>query len=392
MRFKPGDRVKFLNDIGGGVVIRITNKTIYVENQDGFEIPVLEQELLPDTDGSFSTKKQESKNPDRFQSGQKSLVQKSLPEEHGSSRNETTGKPSAEQPIIPSFSNISALSEQEQTKNAADSDCMLWFAWVLQKGGKGADLYLINDSSYQLLYTASCGNSGEPDRLLKTGHLEDGYKASIGSFSREILLRNTKLRFEGIVFKPGLYLPHPPVCSEILIDENAILDSNQHTENDFFDEKALLFSISNAAKIAPGRADSAFTEALSIGEMVVNNLAKGVANLPRQSPSQAKGQHTERPTLHEDENVIDLHIELLVENSEKLTPTEILDMQMARFKISLESAIIRKTPKLIYIHGVGNGKLKFTLRKTLEREYPKVRFQDASFQEYGYGATMVFPK
>ena len=96
MRFKPGDRVKFLNDIGGGVVIRITNKTIYVENQDGFEIPVLEQELLPDTDGSFSTKKQESKNPDRFQSGQKSLVQKSLPEEHGSSRNETTGKPSAE--------------------------------------------------------------------------------------------------------------------------------------------------------------------------------------------------------------------------------------------------------------------------------------------------------
>ena len=35
---KLGDKVKFLNDVGGGVVTRIINKdTVAVENEDGFE-------------------------------------------------------------------------------------------------------------------------------------------------------------------------------------------------------------------------------------------------------------------------------------------------------------------------------------------------------------------
>jgi hypothetical protein len=37
---KIGDKVKFLNDVGGGVVTRFLNKNmVMVENYDGFEIP-----------------------------------------------------------------------------------------------------------------------------------------------------------------------------------------------------------------------------------------------------------------------------------------------------------------------------------------------------------------
>lgn len=365
MRFKVGDRVKFLNDIGGGVVVRITHKTLYVENQDGFEIPVSEQEILLDLDNAFGSES-------------KSLVQKSLPDEfYVTEPSETENFPEA---------------EHNPSAQAGDTNCSLWFSWVLQRAAKCADLYLINDSSYQLLYTVSTGEKGAPYQYSKAGRLEDGFKELMGSFSHEMLLRNPILRCEGILFKPGRYEAHAPVLFEFFVDTKTLFDPKSHVANDYFDEKALLISIYQVDE--PLRISK---EILSDANTFITTAeqikpANGVKNIPHQTPAQAEGPKIQRNTLSDDENVIDLHIELLVENSENLTPGEILDIQMARFKISLESAIVRKTPKLIYIHGVGNGKLRYTLRKTLEREYPKIRFQDASFKEYGYGATMLFLK
>ena len=75
-----------------------------------------------------------------------------------------------------------------------------------------------------------------------------------------------------------------------------------------------------------------------------------------------------------------------------LSNGEIVNIQMDRFETSLETAIRAKTQRIVFIHGVGNGKLKHELRKTLERKYPDLKYQDASFKEYGYGATMVYLK
>ena len=48
MLIKKGDNVRFLNAVGGGKVVRIDadKKLIYVEDADGFEIPVLERECV----------------------------------------------------------------------------------------------------------------------------------------------------------------------------------------------------------------------------------------------------------------------------------------------------------------------------------------------------------
>ena len=46
MNVKVNDIVRFLNDVGGGRVTRIEGKTVYVEDEDGFERPVLERELV----------------------------------------------------------------------------------------------------------------------------------------------------------------------------------------------------------------------------------------------------------------------------------------------------------------------------------------------------------
>ena len=45
---KRGDNVRFLNAVGGGIVTRVdeTKKTVYVEDADGFEMPVFERECV----------------------------------------------------------------------------------------------------------------------------------------------------------------------------------------------------------------------------------------------------------------------------------------------------------------------------------------------------------
>ena len=42
---KPGDTVRYLNEVGGGVVTRVEGKIAYV-NDDGFERPVALNELV----------------------------------------------------------------------------------------------------------------------------------------------------------------------------------------------------------------------------------------------------------------------------------------------------------------------------------------------------------
>ena len=43
---KIGDTVRFLNSTGGGKITRIQDKVAYVEDEDGFETPILLKEVV----------------------------------------------------------------------------------------------------------------------------------------------------------------------------------------------------------------------------------------------------------------------------------------------------------------------------------------------------------
>lgn len=45
--------------------------------------------------------------------------------------------------------------------------------------------------------------------------------------------------------------------------------------------------------------------------------------------------------------------------------------------------------KIVFIHGKGEGVLRKEIEKQLKTKYRQHYFQDASFREYGFGATMV---
>jgi len=87
----------------------------------------------------------------------------------------------------------------------------------------------------------------------------------------------------------------------------------------------------------------------------------------------------------------DLHIEKLVQNHRRMSNYEILTLQSETAKRHLEFAIKNRIPKIVFIHGVGEGILKSELDFLFGR-YDNINFQDGNYQKYGQGATEVFIK
>jgi hypothetical protein len=86
---------------------------------------------------------------------------------------------------------------------------------------------------------------------------------------------------------------------------------------------------------------------------------------------------------------VDLHIHKLVQEHKKLSNYDILTIQMDTAKRQLEFAIGKKIPKIVFIHGVGDGVLRAEL-EYLFRQYENMKYYDADFQKYGRGATEVY--
>jgi dsDNA-specific endonuclease/ATPase MutS2 len=87
----------------------------------------------------------------------------------------------------------------------------------------------------------------------------------------------------------------------------------------------------------------------------------------------------------------DLHIEKLVQNKRGMSNYDILTLQSETAKRHIEFAIRNRIPKIVFIHGVGEGVLKAELDFLLGR-YDNIIFQEANYQKYGQGATEVYFK
>lgn len=94
--------------------------------------------------------------------------------------------------------------------------------------------------------------------------------------------------------------------------------------------------------------------------------------------------------LGKDEIVeIDLHAHALLDSTDGLSANEIKDYQMKVFRETMEQYRRDKGRRIVFIHGNGDGVLRKAILTELKYTYKNCRHQDASFQQYGFGATMV---
>ena len=358
MTFKKGDRVKFLNDVGGGIITRIDRKTIYVENEDGFEVPVTESQLLraetlPAESSPFTS------------TSTKTAIDEVIMDNRNRSCPVTT----------PDYIDLSG----EQDESNIDTSIHILLAWISQrkKNGKQVfDLHLINDCSYHIMYVAAMIKEGAFHGI-QAGMLEGDTSIHLTQIRGEDLKQIGSIRLDILFFKKGAYMPQEPMRYELKMDEFYLTDTINYTTNEYFDDKALIYNVSEECLMAEieNVAHEAQKKFVEQKQRIDQLLAKPAKKSPEN-----------------DTEEVDLHIEQLVDNPKSFTPAEMLNIQMERFTAALEGAIRNQTKRIVFIHGVGNGRLRLEIKRNLDQHYPKLRYQDASFKEYGYGATMVILK
>lgn len=345
--FKVGDKVKFLNDVGGGVITQvITKNMVHVENEDGFEIPVLITEIILAGDQPVKIDRPSVHD----------FVQQAKPK----------------QEVVPEPE--SAVEEVVIIQGNDEPDFHLGFVPdnELNPLEAAIKIYLVNDCNYFLLYHYSQFDGNEHETV-EAGKLEPNTKLLLGAISQLEISNLPEFNFQLIYYKEKDSRLSKPISRNIKINAVRFYKSGSFVKNDFFNKKAMLFKLNESEM-----------------EKAISELSdKQVKKASREKEPVRKTKKVEQsPDLVE----VDLHIHELIDDTTGLSNKEMLDLQMDKFREEMDAAIKSKSKKIVFIHGLGNGTLKNELRRELSYKYKKYPFQDASFQEYGYGATMVVLK
>ncbi len=339
---KVGDKVKFLSDVGGGVVTRFLNKNmVMVENYDGFEIPYPIIQLLntsdPELNVGFDNK----------------------------------SKPIEQQETVQNIEIVEIPGEIINGKNAPD----FYFGFVPTNPGNplAADikLYLVNDSNFTVLYRYShIKNTGI--ETVKHGTVQSNSRLLLESIVQDDLSELPEFGFQLIYFQKNENEWNEPIVKRFKVNPVKFYKETSFYPNQLFKRNAMVLQIAK---------NILSTEMDKLTEADFQKVVKEKEDVPIVEKLSTKR------TAEVVE--IDLHINELIDNAAGLSNGQILEIQKERVESEMKSAIQSGVKKIVFIHGVGQGVLKQEVINLLKSKYRKYYFQDASFKEYGYGATMV---
>lgn len=89
-------------------------------------------------------------------------------------------------------------------------------------------------------------------------------------------------------------------------------------------------------------------------------------------------------------SVVDLHIEKLTSEWQKMSNFEIVSLQLKEFEKYFELALAHHQNSLIVIHGVGSGRLRDEIHDLLKVRKSVKTFINQYDPRFGYGATEIF--
>ncbi len=353
MKYKKGDKVRFLNAVGEGTVTKTTQDgTIFVLDETGFEVPAAEDELILINEGGDV---QESGNTDSVPEDFIAQEYDFYPEGAFIQGND---KPQAFFALVP-----------QADKDATDADL---------------DTFLINDSNYILFYNL-VAKTKHAAKGISAGIVEPNTKIELFTILKQEVGQSPDYIFQLTFYAEGEYTPALPIEKKIIISPIKLFKENTFKDNDFFHEKSLIFDLTAPEKPTIEEKKEAKEQQKKIKELEQMLNSKKIKDLKEDK----KQERPRSKPKTEEKREIDLHINELMDNTVGLTNNEILEIQMTKFHEEMERAINDNLKRIVFIHGIGNGTLKNALRKKLSQQYAKYAFHDASFKEYGFGATLV---
>ena len=222
--------------------------------------------------------------------------------------------------------------------------------------------YFVNDSNYYMRFTylVAEGNSW---RMKFTAEVEPNTKLFIEEFTKAQLNDMERSCVQILAYKREKnFVVKPSIDVQFRVDPVKFYKLHTFQENDFFETPALLIPlVENDVPRRPLVVDAqSLKKEMYAGKPTADcrQQGRGEALVRRYDDAQSKGKTPQRKT-DPDIVVVDLHA------------SEVLDQ------------------KIVFIHGKGEGVLRRAIISDLNYRYKKYTFQDASFQEYGYGATQI---
>jgi len=349
MAFKIGDKVKLLNEAGGGFVTKIISPSmVEVSVEDGFNIPYATRDLLKVED--------------------QGVASQFFDEDFG------------EQPEIKEdpINDPSHISTELFKRQSLDLKKGIYLAFVPQDQRwlmTGLiDVYILNHSDYDTLFSLYLLQENE--FISKEYDVVGPHnKFLIDTIDREDINDWLKGQLQVIFIKEQLDKVISPLNKSFQIKGAKFYQETNFKHIDLLDSNALIVELitMDYQQMISKNSDEFKDLKIEESPKAKIKLQKSLIQKYKIAPLEAE---------------VDLHISALSDDFKHLKPHEILSDQMEHFNKTIEDAMLHQYEKVIYIHGIGNGSLKKKLKDEL-RGYEEIEVRDASFQQYGYGAIEV---
>ena len=376
---KIGDKVRFLSEVGGGRVSGFQGKDIVlVEDEDGFEIPTSVHDVVVVEQDDYAMGKMISAKLEAQQKAeehaatelhQDSRSIKSILNDH----DEQTDMHVDEYDAADREITFRAPVQEREGGNKLSAYLAFVPVDIKEITHTRFETYIVNDSNYYIHYSYLVAE-GNAWTQKSVGEVEPNTKLFIEEFGREVLNDMGRIGVQLTAYKKDKpFLLKPAIDVQFRIDPVKFYKLHVFEENEFFEQPSLLFTIVDNDEVArPLVVDSKrLKEQMYKDEKIIAHEGK-------------KKRQKDDGTL-----VIDLHADELLETTAGMNAADILHYQLDVFKKIMDENKKKKGQKIVFIHGKGEGVLRHALVHELNYRYKSCTYQDASFQEYGYGATQV---
>ncbi len=321
MAVKIGDKVKFLNEEGGGEITQLIDKdtVMVLSNIDDFEIPVLIREIVV-----------------------------------------VGGDEKSDNQSIEVFGDEVRINKNRK------------FLSVFVEDGKEYNYYLVNGKEQAVFFGVFEERKSEILGVY-SGILQPGAVQKINTYSLKDFEAIVQWRVQGFFFEKQPEKITTPIDCAVKMHPKKFFNPRNKKFVEEIGQEGIVVELEQKEGNFGLQVDELF------------------ANIPKEE--QFKKEKRKQPKRKNTREIleVDLHIHELLETTSGMSNSEILEYQLDKFRKVLAENKKFKGKRIVFIHGVGNGVLKQRIRHELQK-YPRYTVQDASFQEYGWGATMVIIK
>lgn len=390
-----GDKVRFLNTTGGGKIAGFQGKDlVLVCDDDGFEIPTLRSEIVVVETDNYNLVRKPVPSKERASTSESdglshTSIKAALAAHAAAANGGENGAPEEELLEDESEPADKEITFQPRPLERRGADQVNFYIGFLPVDSRALsqtefEVYLINDSNLYVRFLLLT-QEGEQYSLRHEGLVLPNQKLLLETIGHADLPQWERLTFQLLAYKTDKpFALKSPQNITLRVDGTKFYKLHSFAASDFFNDPAFVRPLVSEDRPAQSVSIAAETveEALITPEVVRQD-----AERPKQQPARAtdKSVTLDRNAIVE----VDLHADVLLDSTQGLTPTDILMMQIKAFHDTMRQYAKDKGRRIVFIHGKGEGVLRATLLKELKNHYRHCTHQDASFREYGFGATMV---